>query len=364
MGGDDGINAGADVGVGGSEGGSNSGVGVGVDVGVGGESGTSNDRPANLIDLDVGVDTDGPLVNLGGNGGASGSATGSVVEANVTLGGANLLGLSEGARGDALIGLIGTGSVGGIDLDTVVDDRRIIIVEIGEQFSQSALADIEIALGDNRAGTDETRAAVTASVKLSLVLANNNLSADDVLAIQIGNQGETHIYVQPRLDDGVSVVADVDALGIETVDADVNLLQDDALADAELDILPQTGREDGALVDLDADVGVGNTDLAQADIEILGSDGLVSGDLVILPGSGDDDVPGGGDGGNGAEMKGIMATPREMARMVTATPLAAGTTMAKHPAAVMIPATAAPPMTEVMAMMTAPVGQPRRVRAG
>lgn len=350
VGGDDGINAGADVGVGGDSGvnvgadvdvGGDDGIGVDADVGVGGRDndddsgsrrslidanvgigtgGSNNDGGSSsgggLVDLDVNVGGDGPLVNLdGGNGGASQSSA-NLVEANVdvggpTIGGSNLLGLGNEARGGALVELIATANLGDLNLDDLVDDQRVIIVDIGDDFSDATLAEIEVALGSgNSAGTDETRAAISASVELSGVLANNGLSADDVLAIQIGSQGETYVYILPQLNDGVDVIADVDAVGVDVADLDASLLDDDAVGDVDLDILPGSGINTGdePLVDVDSDIGLGNRDLAQVDLELLGPDSLVSGNLVILPGTGgdggddggdDDGTPGGGDDDDG-----------------------------------------------------------------
>ena len=328
---DDGLGIGADVGVGGDDG-----VNVGTDVGVGRDDelvGVDVDARAgaqgdSLLDTDVnvgvggrdslvGVDADarvldnsdnGPLVDLGADATVGGDN--SLVDANVNLGtggtGGSLINLGGAQQAEALLSLVGQSNIVGVNLDAAIDDRRIIIVDIGESFSQDTIADIELALlNGEAAGVEDTRAAVSASVTLSSVLSRNGLSADDVIAVEIGEQGQTYVYVLADLEDGVGITADADLAGTDIADADVRLLQDDTLASADVDILPgDDSATDEPLVGVDAqigtgtqgegtdglgvdaNIGLGDQDVVDADVDLLGDDAAADAQIDILPGAG------------------------------------------------------------------------------
>ena len=234
-----------------------------------------------MIDADVDVNVGGGQVN-----------------------GVSLLNLRGVEQSDALISLVGETKLAEVDLDATIDDQRVIIVDIDDTFSDETIAKLDVALaGGNTGGVDETQAVVSASVVLSSVLANYGLSAEDVLALQIGEQGQTFVYVRVDLENNLNVVADADVASENIADANVRLLDDGTVADANIDILPRAGDEIGEpLVDVDANIstpgegdgqssGLGiaanvtaaGEDAANAHVNVLEGGALAEASVNVLP---------------------------------------------------------------------------------
>lgn len=318
---DDGLNVGADVGVG-----DESGVNAGVDANVGGDDGLIG------VDVDTGLPgsaNQDSLVEIGAD-----------AEVNLSTGrlGGSLLDLSGDERTQALLSLVARSNLAGVDLDAQIDDSHIIIVDIGDSFGEDVIAEVELAVSSGEAaGIEDTRAAVSASVALSSVLSGNGLSTDDVIALELGDEGETYVYVLGDLEDGVGTEVNADLAGTGLADAEIGPLRDGTEVDADVNILPGNGGGEEPLVDLgegdlvdadisladedavadvqisalrratsgegdgveaDLDVALGDQQTAQANLGVLDQN-LLSGDLVVLPGGGDDAGDGGTGGGGG-----------------------------------------------------------------
>jgi hypothetical protein len=313
VGGDDGINA--DVGLGGD-----SAVDVGVDVGgddglgvdaeVGGDAvagvgveagdsevvsgtvlGGDSSPGGNVLDADVNVIPGTPVnadVNLGSRSGSNaGTGGGALVEADVQVGSqpattpvdrtetvtgvTRLLALgSPTARAEALLERIADPGLAEIDLDASIDDRRIALVRVDEVLSEDALAEIEVAIGDNPEGRADLLAVLEDSAVLSSVLNREGVALEDVLAVEIGADGLTEVLVRSAPE---ALVADVDAAGLDVVDAQLGT--DAGGLDADIAILP--GAE-GA-----GEGGAGRPDLAELDIDLLSEEELAELDLTLLP---------------------------------------------------------------------------------
>ncbi|WP_172125595.1 MULTISPECIES: hypothetical protein [unclassified Devosia] len=306
LGGDNGINA--DVGLGGDTAvdadvdvGGDDGLGVDAEIGgdaavdVGVEAGDSEmvsgtvlggdgSPRANVLDTDVNVIQGAPVsadVNLG-----SGSRSGAAVDADVQIGaqqtatidptqtvngGTRLLALgSPTARTEALIELIADPGLAEIDLDASIDDRRIALVRVDEVLSEAALAEIEIAIGDNPEGRADLLAVLEDSAVLSSVLEREGVALEDVLAIEVGADGLTEVLVRGAPE---ALVAEVDAAGIDVVDAELGAGSGELAADVA--ILPRDGQAGGE--------GAASGDLADLDIAALTEEELAALDLSLLP---------------------------------------------------------------------------------
>lgn len=315
------------------------GVGVDADVNVGGESllgvdadvttgSTGSSGSGNsLVDLDVDVGSrtgpnGGTLIDLGGNGSDTALVDADIDLPGRTSGGTALVtgdvrigALASGNRSEALLGLIDSPNLANIDLDAAIDDRRVAIVAAADLLGSEDLADIRAAIETGGPGRTELRDALNASVELGAILGNGGIDLDDVLAVQVAENGATEVIV---LDDAVEVallgrggnLADLSVGDLATLDLD--LLSDDELAALDLDLLPD---ELAAAVELRllgndgnlADLSIG--DLADLDIDLLpggGDDGNGGGTPPGgNPGGGEGGTPGSpGSGGNGSDSDG------------------------------------------------------------
>jgi hypothetical protein len=177
---------------------------------------------------------------------------------------------SPTARAEALLERIADPGLAEIDLDASIDDRRIALVRVDEVLSEDALADIEVAIGDNREGRADLLAVLEDSAVLSSVLNREGVALEDVLAVEIGADGLTEVLVRSAPE---ALVADVDAVGLDLVDAQLGT--DAGGLDADIAILP--GAE-GA-----GEGGAGRPDLAELDIDLLSEEELAELDLTLLP---------------------------------------------------------------------------------
>lgn len=313
-----------------------SGDGSLVDIDIVGNSATGPNG-GTLIDLDVG-DSDEALLDadldvLGGTSN-DGSA--------LLTGHIRIASLGEDARKDALLDLIDIPNLAELDLDAVIDDRRVAIVAAADLLAPDALGDIRAAIelgGDGRA---ELLDALSASVELGAILGTQGIDLDDVLAVQIAENGAAEVIV---LDGTVelAMLGDngdlADLTASELADLDVDLLSREELAEVDLDLLPDELRTTaqlrllgsdskdadltpGELADIDLDL-LSREEMAELDVgllpqpvaaavnfRLLGDDGgladrpvgdLASIDLGLLPGNGSDDgagTAGGDDAGN------------------------------------------------------------------
>ena len=290
--------------------GSSSGVSADVDIGRAG-TGSSGPNGGQLIDLKA----------LGGSAtreaSAAGSGDGSLVTGDVRIA---ALGDSA-ARAQAMLALMDDPHLAELDLDAAIDDRQVAILAAADLLSPDALAEVRAASTTSSAGRDQLQAALAGSVELSAILDAQGVDPADVLAVQIADTGATEVIVL----DGTARLA---ALGSDgnladlTVDqlagADVDLLSEDELAEANVALLDQAPQPtarlrvlsndnaDDGTIDL-ADLSVAQ--LADADVDLLlatpgdtGADtgtGGSGGDGGNGSQDGDDDGAGSGDGGTG-----------------------------------------------------------------
>jgi hypothetical protein len=310
VGGDSGLNVDAGIDVGGSSSDSNV---VDVDVGVG--TGSDADTSGSLVDvdLDVGTGTNttggtgpngGALIDLNaGVGGQTGLTTdvkvlsGGTALATSTPSGTNLitgdirigaLG-TPSARADALLELISSPNLANIDLDAAIDDTRVSIIAAADLLSEDAIADVEVAIRTGGDGRAELLKALSDSTELSSILGNQGIDLEDVLAVQIAENGATEVIVR----DGTVRVAlggnDGEIASVSLGDAaelDVDLLTDEQLAAVDLNLLPDDQRAEvqlrllsgaGDLADLSVE------QLASIDLDLLSDEQLTSLDIDLLP---------------------------------------------------------------------------------
>ena len=288
VGGDSLLDANVDVGTGSSGAASSTDASSGnslVDVEIGGEPATGPNG-GTLIDLTVGR-TDEALVDadLDLLGGATTSGSGS----NLITGDIRLAALDQDARKDALLGLIDDPDLADLDLDAVIDDRRVAIVATADLLAPDALADIRAAVTLGGDGRDQLLDAIAASVELGAILDANGIDANDVLAVQIADNGATELIV---LDGAVEVAllgdnGDLaDLAGGELANLDIDLLSREELAEIDLDLLPDDLRTTAQLRLLgsdsdDAELTPG--ELAAVDLDLLSRDELTELDLALLP---------------------------------------------------------------------------------
>ena len=204
----------------------------------------------------------------------------------------------EAGRLEALNGLLGDSRLADVDLDGAIDDRRIAIVPVGDVLSADSIARISASIGAGAPGRDQLAAQINASYELGSVLGREGVPVEDVVAVQIGENGMTEVFVLPAGSRDTSVasleatlgsdqnqpdgnIADIDLLtGADAIGVDVALLDDDQRLDLARNLLdvpladgtdaaPLTGNV--AVVDLDNLLG-GGTD-ASIDALIGGTEG-------------------------------------------------------------------------------------------
>lgn len=310
LGGDSLLGVDADVNLGGSNGlDVNAGVGVGsddslVDVDLDANTRSTSGTGGNLVDLGVNVGGNsaigpngGTLIDLGGR-----RTDAALVDADVNLGtgtagsallnGAVRIGsLGEGQdRTGALLGLIDNPNLADIDLDAAIDDTRVSIVSAADLLGTDELADIEAAIDLGGAGRTELLDALTASVELGAILGNEGIDLEDVLAVQVAENGAAEVIV---LRDVVQLAlggneGDLAELGIgDLANLDIDLLSPEELAEIDLDLLPDDLRTDVQLRLLGVDGDAANVtpgDLANVNLDLLSDQELAELDLDLLPG--------------------------------------------------------------------------------
>ncbi len=285
-----------------------------VDVDLGGSG--DRDRDDDVIGVDLGsdrvVDVDldrggatgpngGTLIDLGAptrsdpaaieaNVDLTSPATNSASGTNLITGDVRISALgSEADRAETLIELIADPNLADIDLDAAIDDRRVSITALADLLGTGGLADIQAAVDAGGAGRNDLLSALSDSSELSAILASQGIDLDDVLAVQVAENGATEVFV---LDDTarVALLGDngnlADLAAGDLTAADLDLLSEDELAELDLDLLPGNLRTLAQLRllatggDL-ADAGV--ADLAAIDLDLLSRDELAEIDLDLLP---------------------------------------------------------------------------------
>lgn len=318
------VDAGVTIGGGSDAGGSL----VDADVNVGGSSGSDSGSGGSLVDVDVnsGGATSGSGAGNGlldvniGNGGATGPNGGTLIDLNVGRTDAALVdaevdvGSGSGAaatpapssaliNGDVRIGALGQGSdrtgallrlidspnLAEIDLDAAIDDRRVAIVSAAELLGADGLADIEAAITTGGDGRTELLDALSASVELGAILGNQGIDLDDIVAVQVAENGATEVIV---LGDTARVAALgdngnlADLTAADAADLDIDLLSRDELAEIDLDLLPDDLRSTAQLRLLGVDSPAAEptpAELAAVDLDLLSNDELAELDLTLLP---------------------------------------------------------------------------------
>lgn len=299
----------------GGESGIDAGVSVGgdslLDVDVDAGSGSSDD----LLDVEVGGSgADDSLVDVAVGGGPATGPNGgtlidlgvgtdeAVLDADVTLGGATggaglingdvrIGALEEGEeRSAALLRLIETPNLADIDLDATIDDRRVSIVTAAELLGSDDLARIDAAIASDGAGRGELREALSASVELGAILENEGIELEDVLAVQIAEDGAAEVIV---LGGDVVVAAlgdNGDLAGLtagEAAELDIDLLSREELAEVDLDLLPDDLRSTAQLRLLGVESPAASeptpADLAAVDLDLLSDEELGELDIALLP---------------------------------------------------------------------------------
>lgn len=235
--------------------GGNGGTAIGAGVTLG-----STDSQGSLLDVDISTGSTRPAT--GPNGGATGPNGGTLINlggparpnaaaldvdidvlprrnsvptttGNRLLSGDIRLGAigSDSARGEALLGLITTPNLADIDLDAAIDDRRVAITAVADLLGADQLAVIHAAIGTGGAGRGELLSSLSASRELGSILGRQGIDLEDVLAIQIAENGAAEIFV---LGDTVTVAL----LGDNGNLLDVGV---GGLADIDIDLFPDNG---------------------------------------------------------------------------------------------------------------------------
>jgi hypothetical protein len=329
-----GVNADADVDVGGDslldadvdiDTDHDAGLGVDADVEVGGD---------NLVDADVDLGTDGEAdddaatsdgnlvdvdVGLGGHGhghNATGPNGGKLIDLNIgrshdavldvdldvldspahpprgsslITGDIRIGALDEDTRKGALLDLIDNPHLADLDLDAVIDDRRVAIVAVLDLLGHDSLADVRAAIDLGGQGRGELLDALTDSVELGSILDRHGIDPADVLAVQIAENGATEVIVLDGLVD-VSLLGDGDAhtapTAGELATLDIDALTHDELAEIDLDLLPDGLRTTAQLHLLGSDsddADLTPAELADIDLDLLTHEQLAELDLDLLP---------------------------------------------------------------------------------
>jgi hypothetical protein len=327
------VDAGANVG-------GDHGLDVDADATIGG-SGSTTGSGASLIDVDVDLGSNagtgpngGTLIDLGGNHAGEAILDADVDVFDGTTGNSRLItgdvrigSLGEDdERADALLALIDNPNLADIDLDAVIDDRLVSIIAAVDLLGPERLADITAAIEIGGDGRAELLAALSASVELGSILDKEGIAVEDVLAVQIGDNGATDIIVLRDVA-RIALLGDngnlADLTAAELANVDVDLLSREELAEIDVDLLPGDlpananlrllGRG-GELADPSGDVAEADLSLlpdtattARASVRMLGDDdGASFADLsvaeladvsIALVTAEDGDSADGGDGG-------------------------------------------------------------------
>ena len=269
---------------------------VDVDASVG--SGSGNTASDSLVDIDLGVGPNGgTLIDLGKSDKALLDADVEVLNQDTSPSSVSLLSGDvriasldgDDARKQALLGLIDSPNLADIDLDAVIDDRRVAIIAAADLLGPDSLADIYAAIELGGDGRTQLRDALAASVELGAILDAQGIDLDDVLAVQIAPDGATEVIVL----DGVARVALLgdngnlaDAASPDLAKLDIDLLSHEELAEVDLDLLPDDLRTTAQLRLLGID-GDGSDptpgQLADIDLDLLSNEELAELDLALLP---------------------------------------------------------------------------------
>lgn len=279
----------ANVGVGSGSGGGDS--LVGVDVGIGSGTGGTGPNGGALIDLNANV-LDGAAVDADVEllGGGTAPATGAAGGSNLITGDVRIGALgTRGARTDGLLELIASPNLADIDLDAAIDDTRVSITSAADLLGSDGLADIQAAVGTGGAGRTELLDALSGSSELVSILGAQGIALEDVLAVQIAENGATEVIVLERT---IAVAlggdnGDLANVGVaDAAEIDIDLLSDEELAEIDLGLLPDEQRttaqlrllrSEGNLADLSVD------QLANIDLDLLSDEELASLELNALP---------------------------------------------------------------------------------
>jgi hypothetical protein len=279
-----------------------------VDIGGGDDDGGSDAATpsdnAGLVDLDIGNSratgpNGGTLINLnvGGSGnavldadiGRSNGAIPSGAGSRLITGDIRIAALAGDIRKPALLELIERPRLAGIDLDAVIDDRRVAIVAVLDLLGQDSLADIRAAIDLGGPGRVELLDALGASVELGAILDKHGIDPSDVLAVQVAENGAAEVIVLDGLVD-VALLGDGDAhtapTAAELVTLDIDALTHDELAKIDLDLLPDDLRTTAQLRLLGSDsddADMTPAELAAIDLDLLSRDELAELDVDLLP---------------------------------------------------------------------------------
>jgi hypothetical protein len=101
-------------------------------------------------------------------------------------------------RFDALLALVNDCSIEDLDLAALVDDRRITIIDLREIFDEPAIARLQAALRAATPGREQMIRAVEGNEELQVVLMREDISAEEVVALQVGDDGVTEVFVLPE----------------------------------------------------------------------------------------------------------------------------------------------------------------------
>lgn len=105
---------------------------------------------------------------------------------------------TEAARLEALIELVDSCSLADLDLEKAVDDRRVIVIETDRVFGTASLERLETALRADGRGRSEAVIAVRAHRGLADILSRAGHHPEQVVALQVGRNGATEIFVHDR----------------------------------------------------------------------------------------------------------------------------------------------------------------------
>jgi hypothetical protein len=271
VGGDDGLDVDADVILGSSGMGESAGSTaslIDVDVDLGSTAGTGPNG-GTLIDLgrsnSGGATLDAGIDLLDGTTGNS-----QLINGDVRIGSLG----DDDARADALLALIHSPNLAGIDLDEAIDDRLVSIIAAADLFGPERLADITAAVEIGGDGRAELLAALSASVELGSILDKQGIAVEDVLAVQVGDNGATEIIILGDVA-RVALLADNGNLADLTVDqlanVDIDLLSREELAEIDTDLLPADVPATASLrlLGSDGDLADPSGELAEADLTLL-----------------------------------------------------------------------------------------------
>nr|WP_295885775.1 hypothetical protein [uncultured Devosia sp.] len=295
-----GVEADADVNVGGG-----SLLDADVDVGSSTGNGSTSSGNGGLVDVDIDIGhgpatgpNGGTLIDLttGGSHNAALDADLDLLNGNppkpgsaLVTGDIRIAALEQGARKPALLDRIDHPNLAGIDLDAAIDDRQVAILAAVDLLGPDNLADIRAAIGLGGDGRTELLDAIAASAELNAILDKQGIDPNDVLAVQVAENGATEVIVLDGLVE-VALLGDggdlADLTAGELANLDIDLLSRDELAEIDLDLLPDDLRTTAQLRLLGSDsddADLTPAELAAIDLDLLFQDELAELDVALLP---------------------------------------------------------------------------------